>query len=301
MKLGAFYFHQELDQVNFYKKSRLHIDGRWVRDGKVPTCLQLAQNWNASIKCGQNLLFFQLSQQLYDDMQNEINNLEFVQGVNFDYKDSLKNNGTKFLLTFDDSLGEICNRKTIFDIATAGRHRRFSTISPRHNLFHQNKLGRDLKLLNTHTVLFKSPRDVMQVSNPTAQLGLGSELVYWYRDATSLPYGQLLVDLSPRTDKWLGYWTNTGSLPSKFCVPERLKILKFWTMSTQNFLTLQRFLCCTKKFIPFLCHCITSQLKGNLQSIKRHHLAIFHRKVRLLFLEWTFWNQRRDILASEKG
>ena len=29
----------------------------------------------------------------------------------------------------------------------------------------------------------------MQVSKLSAQLGLGSEVVYWYRDATSVPYG----------------------------------------------------------------------------------------------------------------
>ena len=36
-------------------------------------------------------------------MQNEIENLEFVQGVNFEFIDSLENNGTKYLLIFDDS------------------------------------------------------------------------------------------------------------------------------------------------------------------------------------------------------
>ena len=36
-------------------------------------------------------------------MQNEIEKLEFVQGVNFEFLDPLKNNGTKYLLIFDDS------------------------------------------------------------------------------------------------------------------------------------------------------------------------------------------------------
>ena len=39
--------------------------------------------------------FFQHSQPLYDVMQKEIENLEFVCGVNFEFIDSLKNNGTK--------------------------------------------------------------------------------------------------------------------------------------------------------------------------------------------------------------
>ena len=35
-------------------------------------------------------------------MQKEIENLEFVQLVNFEFIDSLKNNGKKHLLIFDD-------------------------------------------------------------------------------------------------------------------------------------------------------------------------------------------------------
>ena len=159
-------------------------------------------------------------------MQKEIENLEFVRGVNFEFIDSLKNNGTKYLLIFDDSCEEICNSKAFVDIATAGRHRGLSTIYIKHNLFHQSKLGRDVELQNTHIVLFKSPRDVMQVTTLSTQLGLGSELVDWYRDATSVPFGHLLIDLSPRTDDRLRYCTNSGSVPSKFYIPERLKHLR---------------------------------------------------------------------------
>ena len=56
-------------------------------------------------------------------MQKEIDNLEFVQGVHFEIINSLKNNGTKYLLIFDDSCAEFCNSKEFVDIATAGRHR----------------------------------------------------------------------------------------------------------------------------------------------------------------------------------
>ena len=167
-------------------------------------------------------IFYQHSQPLRS-FAKEIENLEFVRGVNFELIDSLKNNGTKYLLIFDDSCEETCNSKAFVDIATAGTHRDLSTIYIKHNLFHQGKLGRDVELQNTHLVLFKSPRDVMQVTTLYTQLGLGSELVDWYRDATSVPFGHLLIDLSPRTDDRLRYGTNTGSIPSKFYIPDRLK------------------------------------------------------------------------------
>ena len=63
----------------------------------------------------------------------------------------------------------------------------------------------------------------MQVTTLSTLLDLGSELVDCYRDATSVPFGPLLIDLSPRTDDRLRYCTNTGSVPSKFYIPDRLK------------------------------------------------------------------------------
>ena len=160
-------------------------------------------------------------------MQKEIENLEFLQGVNFEIIDLLKNNGTKYMLIFDGSCEEICNSKAFVDIATTGRHRGLSTIYFKHNFFHQSKLGRDFELQNTHIVLFKSPRDVMQVNTLSAQLGFGSELVDWYRDATSVLFGHLLIDLSSRSDDRLRYCTNSGSVPSKIFIPERLNHSRF--------------------------------------------------------------------------
>ena len=170
--------------------------------------------------------FYQHSQPLYDVMQKEIENLQFVRGVKFEFIDSLKSNGIKYLLIFDDSCEKICNSKAFVDIATAGRHRCLSTIYIKLNFFHQSKLGRDVELQNTHIVLFKSPRDVRQVTTLSTQLGLGSELVDWYRDATSAPFGHLLNDLLPRTDNRLRYSTNSGSVLSTMYIRQRLELLR---------------------------------------------------------------------------
>ena len=160
-------------------------------------------------------------------MQIEIENLEFVRGKNFEFIESLKNNGTKYLLFFDNSCEEICNSKAFVDIATSGRHRGLSRIYIQHNFFNQSKLGKDVELQNTHIVFFKSPSDVMQVSTLSIQLGLGSKLFDWYREATSVPFGRFLFHSSPCTADRLRYCTNTGSIPSKFYLPVRLKQSKF--------------------------------------------------------------------------
>ena len=70
---------------------------------------------------------------------------------------------------------------------------------------------------------FKSPRYVICVSTLRGQMGLSSEPVDWYRDATSVRYCHLLIDLSLRTDDRLRFCTNTWSFPSNFYMTEWLK------------------------------------------------------------------------------
>ena len=145
----TFYPHQGYEQVNFYKKSSLISLFGPSETGQS----QLIYNWlkigTFQPKFDKIYFFYQHSQPLYDVMQKEIENLEFVRGVNFEFYDSLENNGTKYLLNFDDSREKICNSKAFVDIATAGRHRGLSTIYIKHNLFHHSKLGRDVELQKT--------------------------------------------------------------------------------------------------------------------------------------------------------
>ena len=213
---------------------------------------------------------------------------------------------------FDDYREEICNSKAFVDLATAGRHRGLSTIYIKQNLFHQSKLGRDVEIQNTYIVILKSPRDVMQVVSLSAELGFRSELVDWYRDAKSVPFGHLLIDLLPRADDRLRYCTNTGLIPSKFFYPGPTETVKFFGRSTHKIFLLSKcsnhfptnakvFSFSPKEFIQFLCECTLNLIKGNLRSIKRHHVAKFQSEVRLLFLQRTTWKQRRDILAFERG
>ena len=169
-------------------------------------------------------------------MPKELDNLDAAQGVNIEFIDSLKNNGIKYLLIFDDSCEVVCISKAVLDNAISGKPRGLSTTYMKDNFFHQSELGPDVELQNTYIVLFKSPRDVMQVSSFSAQLGLGSELVDWYRDATSVIYVQLFIDLSPRIGKRLHYCTITGIIPSKIDKPNRLKQSKFFEDEHANFL-----------------------------------------------------------------
>ena len=63
---------------------------------------------------------------------------------------------------------------------------------------------------------------MIQFSTPSAQLELRSELFDWYRDATSVPYGKILIDLSPRTDNRLRYCMKNWIHSLKIYITDRL-------------------------------------------------------------------------------
>ena len=141
----------------------------------------------------------------------------------------------------------------------------------------------------------------------------GSELVDWYRDATSVPFSHLLIDLSPRTDDRLRYCTNTGSIPSKVFIPGRLKqskvlddeptkclyspsVLIIFPQMQKSFPSVL-----PKKVYPVSLRMHNKSAQKKLQRVKRHHVAKSESEVRLLSLKRKAWKQRRDILASERG
>ena len=145
VRQDTFYPHQDKKQVNFYRKNGVFISSCGPSETGT---LQLISSW---LKIGtfeptfdKVYFLYQLSQLLYDVMQKEIENLEFVQEVNFEFFDSLKHNGTKYLVKIEESCEELCNSEAFVDIATTRRHRSLSTIYIKHNLFHQSKLGRDV-------------------------------------------------------------------------------------------------------------------------------------------------------------
>ena len=76
---------------------------------------QVIYNWlkigTVQPKFDKIYFFCQHSQPLYDVMQKEVENLEFVRGVSFEFIDSPKNKVSKYLLFFDNSCEEICNSK----------------------------------------------------------------------------------------------------------------------------------------------------------------------------------------------
>ena len=106
------------------------------------------------------------------------------------------------------------------------------TIYIKHNLFHQSN-WEEMLSYKKHIVLFKSPRDVLQINTLSQQLGLGHNRKSGFKKQHLLlmVYGHSLIVLTPKTIDSLRYWTKNYSASSK--------LQSFWMMSIQNVSILQ--------------------------------------------------------------
>ena len=146
-------------------------------------------------------------------MYKSLEGIEFIQGIPDDLEvrfDRHYNN----LLIIDDLMTRFQNDDRLTRLFSVGsHHRNLSIIFIVHNLFSQGKEMRTLSLNTHYIVLFKNPRDRLQISVLARQMYANNArfLMEAYHDATKQAYGYILIDLKPTTDEALR--VRTGILP----------------------------------------------------------------------------------------
>ena len=141
-------------------------------------------------------------QPLYDDLLKS-RNINFVEGIPTSLCDDdllpvNKNN----LLIIDDLMNDASNNVEVQNVFTKYvHHRNLSCLYLVQNLFFQGKVSRTINLNTNYLVLFKNPRDKYQVMLMARQMFPGKSAFFMecFEDATSVPYGYLLVDYKART------------------------------------------------------------------------------------------------------
>ena len=104
------------------------------------------------------------------------------------------------LLVIDDLMSEA--NTSVTKLFTKGsHHHNISVLFLVQNLFHQGKDFRTVSLNSQYMVLFRNPRDANQVAHMAKQMYPGNIkfLQEAFKDATSTPYGYLLIDLKQST------------------------------------------------------------------------------------------------------
>lgn len=113
------------------------------------------------------------------------------------------------LVILDDLMREIDN--SIVDLFTKGsHHKNISVILVSQNIFNQGRGRRDISLNAHYIALFKNPRDKQQIKYLSRQVcPENPQLVQEaFADATSKPFGYLLLDLTQTTPDEYRYRTN---------------------------------------------------------------------------------------------
>jgi len=125
-----------------------------------------------------------------------IPNIDFVKGI----PTALEQDA--YLIVFDDQMIDTGKDQRIVNLFTRGsHHRNLSVICIVQNLFHQGKGSRNISLNSHYLVLFKNPRDNLQVLTLAKQMYPGRTDLFLkqYDEDVKRRYGYLLIDLETTT------------------------------------------------------------------------------------------------------
>lgn len=129
--------------------------------------------------------------------------LEFVEGIpDLDMFSSADEN----LLILDDLMKDAGKNSDIAEIFTKGcHHKNISVILILQNLFHQGSKMRDIHTSTNYLILFKNPRDKIQIKTLSHQVSPDNPkfLVDSYRKACKHPFSYIMFDFTQKTpDHW---------------------------------------------------------------------------------------------------
>ena len=149
-------------------------------------------------------------QKEFDELLKTIPNIELVDGFPDDLY-SLSDGHKNSLVILDDLMSQCSNDQRMSDLFTrASHHRGISVLYLTQNLFPPGKLSRTISLNSHYMIVFKNPRDSLGISTLAKQMFPNNVnyLLDSFYDATSKPYGYLLIDCHQRTPENLRLRTN---------------------------------------------------------------------------------------------
>ena len=177
-----------------------------TQSGKTYFVHKLLQNIKGMFSgedISQILYCYGIYQSIFDKMEENIPNFTLHEGL--PSKEDIDNFSVKqkhSLVILDDLMSEVGQSHEMERLFTQGcHHRKLNVIFITQNIFQQAKCSRTIALNTHYLVLFRNLRDASQVSHLGRQLfpGKGQVLVDAYQEATRLPYGYLVIDVSPHS------------------------------------------------------------------------------------------------------
>ncbi|KAL9951080.1 hypothetical protein ACROYT_G043676 [Oculina patagonica] len=151
-------------------------------------------------------------QPTYRELLLTIPGIEFIKGIPSTLEqDSFFDVNIRNLIVIDDQMIEAGSDNRIVNLFTKGsHHRNLSVIYLVQNLFHQGKGNRSISLNSHYLVLFKNPRDKLQILTLAKQMYPGETawFIKRYEEAVRRPFGYLFIDVKPTTQNSCRLRTN---------------------------------------------------------------------------------------------
>ncbi|KAK3108257.1 hypothetical protein FSP39_004278 [Pinctada imbricata] len=143
-------------------------------------------------------------QPLYDVISKYVSPpVQFIQGLTDEIRrDDFINSRENNLIILDDIQRDATGSQDICELFTEGaHHRNLSVICIMQNIFNKGKENRTINLNTQYLVLFKNPRDQLQISTLARQMypGRTKKFMDMYRQATDKSFGYLVIDLKQAT------------------------------------------------------------------------------------------------------
>ena len=139
-------------------------------------------------------------QDLFEEMERRLPNLTLHRGLPSASEIEEFAGGEHDLIVLDDLMHDVLDSKTAELLFTQGcHHRKLSVVFITQNIYGQGKSARTIALNCWYMVLFKNIRGTSQIQTLERQLfpGKGRVLTSAFEDATTGPFGYLMIDLTP--------------------------------------------------------------------------------------------------------
>ncbi len=149
-----------------------------------------------------NIVFlYSCWQPLYDELSS-LFDIKFIEGIPKSLTDENVLPPNKKSILICDDLMEVAysNDELTRAFTKYVHHKSFSIILITQNLFFQGKTSRAITLNTQYIILYKSPRDAMQIMVLGRQIFPGNTKYFMecYQDATNQPFGFLLIDFKAK-------------------------------------------------------------------------------------------------------
>lgn len=156
-------------------------------------------------------------QPLFEEMEKNIDRLVLHQGLPSKEQIEDWSEGVQHIvLVLDDMMMQVAKSEESLNLfCVTAHHRRISVFMLAQNLYMPGKFARTISLNCHYVILFRNVRDSRQVLTFGSQV-FPLKLKYFkeaYDKATSIPFGYLVVDMSPSTND--NYRLRTRILPNE--------------------------------------------------------------------------------------